>query len=77
MLLVQDANEVVLDLLFIFFEFLLHLGLEVLLLFFEFFDALIEHLDMQLELLLHLDVVPHFGFVLLELLLIFLGRKVN
>ena len=38
-------------------------------------DLLLQHLDMQLELLLNLDMVSNLSFVVLELRLVLLGRQ--
>jgi hypothetical protein len=40
-------------------------------------DLVLEYLNMQLELLFHLDVVADFKLVLLELRLYLLGRQVQ
>lgn len=77
LLLVQNANEIVLDLLLRLFEVFLHLALEVFLLLVKLFYSFIEYLDVQLELLLYFDVVAHLGLVLLQLLLVLLRWQVN
>ena len=66
------------------FKLLFELGLfflrpnfPVLLLLLEVVDLLLEHLNVQLELLLDLDVVSHLRLVVLQLLLVLLGRQVE
>lgn len=66
------------------FEFLLKLALfllgarlPVFLFPFKVVDFLLEHLDVQLELLLHLYMVSHLRLIILQLLLILLGWQVQ
>ena len=77
LLLVKDANEIVFDLLLRLFEFLLHLVPEVFFLLIELFYSFVQHLDVQLELLLHFDVVADLCLVLLQLLLVLFRWQVN
>ena len=74
LLFIEDTYKMILDFLFGFFEFLLHLSSQILLFFFEFFNALIQHLNVQFQLLFDFDVISHLGLVLLQLLLVFLRR---
>ena len=62
------------------FEFLLEgcllldtLRFPLFLLLLQIVDLLLQHLDMQLELLLNLDMVSNLSFVVLELRLVLLG----
>ena len=66
------------------FEFLLYgsflfgrLGFPLLLLFFKIINLLLEHFDVKLELLLHLNVVTYLRLIVLQLLLILLRRQVK
>lgn len=77
LLLVEDADEVVLYLLLGLFEFLLHLSPQVFFLLLELLDSFVEHLDVQLELLLYFDVVADLRLVLLQLLFILFRRQVD
>lgn len=44
---------------------------------FKLVNLLLQHFDVQLQLLLHFDVVPNFSLILLQLLFIFFGRFLN
>ena len=53
------------------------LDLPLFLFFLKVVYLLLEHLDVQFELLLDLDVISDFGLVLLELCLVLLGRQID
>ena len=66
------------------FEFLLEgclffdaLGFPLLLLLLQIVDLLLQHLDVQLKLLLDLDMVSNLGFVVLELGLVLLRWQLD
>lgn len=75
LLLVEDVRELLLELALGFFLVLQHLLLERFLFFVDVLDLLVEHLNVQLELLLNLDMVTNVSFILLQLLLVFFGWK--
>jgi len=74
LLLIQNALELELQFLFRLASFLVHRILELFFLLLEFFNSLIQHLDMQFQLLFYFDMVSYFCFILLELLLILFWR---
>ena len=57
--------------------FLDRLCFPLFLLLLEIVDLLLEHLDVQLQLLLHLDVVTHLRLIVLQLLLVLLRWQVQ
>jgi len=77
LLLVQDALELELQLLLGVASVLEERDLELLFLLLELLNTLVEHLDVQFQLLLDFDMVSHFCFVLLELLLVLFWRQVD
>ena len=76
LLLVKDAFQLLLELPLIIFKLLGKLLSDLLLLLVELLDLLVEHFDMELQLLLNLDMVSYLGLILLKLLLVLLGRQV-
>jgi hypothetical protein len=74
---VNEAFHFFLKFLFCIFKLFGQSVLEIFLFLFKLFDPLVEHLNVQLELLLNLDMVSDFGLILLQLLLVLFGRQVN
>ena len=77
LLLVEDIVEFFFHFTLTLFGLLEHLQTQCLFLFVEVLDLLVQHFDVQLKLLLHLDVVANISLVLLQLLLVLLGRQIN
>ena len=75
--LVQDGLQLFFQLLFIILKIVSYLKSKFVLLLIELFNFFIENLDVQFELLLHLDVVTHLCLVVLQLLLVLLGRQIQ
>ena len=53
------------------------LCLPFLFFFLEVVDLFLQHLNVQFELLLDLDMVSHLGLIVLELLFVLLGRQIK
>lgn len=77
LLLLHQLLETVFEFLFECSFLFVTLGFPLLFVLLKVVDLLLEDLDVQLELLLNFDVVPHLRLVLLQLRLVLFGRQVD
>ena len=77
LLLLHQLLETVLEFLFELSLFLQWLGFPVFLFLFQVVNLLLKHLNMQLELLLHLDVVTQIRLIILQLRLVLFRGQVQ
>lgn len=74
LLLVKQVLDLFLELLLVRLSLLLHSLFQLIFFLVELFDSLIQHLNMQFQLLFHFNMVSNFSLILLKLLFVFLGR---
>lgn len=77
LLLIKDTRKLLLKLSLSLLLILQHLLLQLLLLLVNVFDLLVEHFNVQLELLFYLNMITHVSFILLQLLFVLFGRELN
>jgi hypothetical protein len=73
----EDHLELLLEPLFGFFDLISGIYKDFFLFLIKFLYPLVKYLDVQFELLLHLDVVSYLSLVLLQLVLVLFGRQID
>lgn len=77
MFVIKDSLELFLKSLLRFFEFVFEVLMQLFLFLFKFFNSFVQNFNVKFELLLYLDVVSNFSFVLLKLLLVFFWWQID